>query len=120
MMPSNREVRRMMQRLGVQVEELKDVVEVRIITKEKEITIRGPSVSIVKMQGITSYEVSGGQVSEGPRQEVQKKEEPVAIKEEDVLLVAAQAGVSKEEAERALRETNGDIALAILKLQARR
>lgn len=118
MMPGNRELRRMMQRLGVQIEEVKDVVEVRIVTKDKEIVIKGPSVSIVRVQGITSYEVTGGQVTEGPRQAAEAP--PVEIKEEDVLLVAAQAGVSKEEAEKALRETNGDIALAILKLQSRR
>lgn len=120
MMPNNREVRRMMQRLGVQVEEIKDVIEVRIVTKDKEIEIKGPSVSIVKVQGITSYEITGGQVIEGPRESVQEKEAPVEIKEEDVLLVAAQTGATKEEAERALKETNGDIALAILKLQTRR
>ena len=39
------------------------------------------------------------------------------ISEEDVALVAEQAGVSLEEARRALEETGGDIAAAILRLQ---
>jgi len=42
------------------------------------------------------------------------------VTEEDVKLVAEQAGVSLEEAQRALEETGGDLAQAIILLQARK
>jgi nascent polypeptide-associated complex subunit alpha len=44
----------------------------------------------------------------------------VKISEDDVEFVASQAGVSREEARRALLESRGDIAEAILKLREKR
>jgi len=41
----------------------------------------------------------------------------VSISEEDVQLVASQAGVSLEEARKALKATKGDLARAILYLR---
>ncbi len=49
-----------------------------------------------------------GAVSERPREKYSK---------EDVHTVAARAGVSEEAAQKALEETNGDLAEAILKLK---
>jgi len=51
------------------------------------------------------------------RREEAPKEEAPEVSEEDVRLVAEQAGVSLEEARRALEEAGGDIAEAILRLQ---
>ena len=45
-----------------------------------------------------------------------EKDSPV-YKEEDILLVSQQANVTPEEAEKALEETNGDLAQAILKFK---
>ena len=44
---------------------------------------------------------------------------PLTIPEEDIQLVADQTGKSIEEARRALEETEGDLAKAILLLQTR-
>ncbi|HIP85309.1 MAG TPA: Nascent polypeptide-associated complex protein [Pyrodictium sp.] len=49
-----------------------------------------------------------------------KEEEKPEFTEEDVKLVAEQAGVSLEEARRALEETGGDIAAAIILLEERK
>jgi nascent polypeptide-associated complex subunit alpha len=49
-------------------------------------------------------------------------EEQATVKkysDEDVLLVAQQAGVTKEVAEEALKEAEGDLARAILKLSSK-
>ena len=51
----------------------------------------------------------------GKAQEVEIEEELI-IPDEDIEMVANQAGVSKNEAEQALIDTNGDLAEAILKL----
>ncbi len=43
--------------------------------------------------------------------------EEQSFSDEDAKTVAAQAGVSEEEAREALKETNGDLAEAIMKLK---
>lgn len=115
-MPNNREMRRMLQKMGVEVKEIANVKQVKIITDSVEITISEPSVSQVSMRGTISYEVTGGRV-ETKQIETINYEPGEDIKEEDIMLVASQSGATKEEAQRALKESNGDIALAILKLQ---
>jgi nascent polypeptide-associated complex subunit alpha len=62
------------------------------------------------MKGERIYQISGGRVEE-------KQLERMRISEEDILLVAQQAGVSLEEARKALEEAEGDLAKAILMLK---
>ncbi len=117
MMPNNREMRRMLQKMGVEVKEVPNVKLVKIVTDSSEIVISEPSVSQVSMQGTTTFEIAGGKI--------ETKQSSVngggtEIKEEDVMLVATQSGASKEEAQKSLQESNGDIALAILKLQEKK
>ncbi|MEM3701403.1 MAG: nascent polypeptide-associated complex protein [Conexivisphaerales archaeon] len=116
-MPSNREMRRTLQKMGVEVKEVPNVKLVKIITDSSEIIITEPSVSQVSMQGIVTFEITGGKI-EAKQGSININE--AEIKEEDVMLVAAQSGASKEEALKSLKESNGDIALAILKLQERK
>jgi len=87
-----------------------DVQEVILRTKDKEITIEGPEVAVLEMQGQRIYQVTGGEISE---KAVEKK---VTVPEEDVQLVAQQANVSLEKARAALEQTSGDLAQAILLL----
>lgn len=104
----NRNARRMMDKLGINMKEIQGVEEVVIKTKEKEIHIRNASVSEVIAQGSKVYQVAGDV------EEVEIEKE--SFSEEDVLLVQQQAGVSKERAEAALEESQGEVARAILKL----
>lgn len=90
------------------MKEIPGVEEVIIHTVEKEIIIKNPTVSQVVAQGLQIYQIMGGIVEE--------RQTSKSYSEEDVLLVAQQAGVSKEVARAALEETNGDLAMAILKL----
>lgn len=108
---NQRDTKRMMDKLGLAMKEIPNVKEVIIRTEEKEIIIRRPSVSQVSAQGMQIYQVMGGSIEE---QGVAKK-----YSEEDVLLVAQQAGVTKEVAEETLKETDGDLARAILKLSSK-
>lgn len=75
---------------------------------DKEIVIPNAQVTLTEMAGQRSYQVSG--------QEFERRPEP-QLSEDDVKLVMEQAGVGREAAEKALKETNGDIAEAILKLK---
>ena len=108
-----REAKRMMQRMGLNMNAVEDVDEVIIRTSNKEIVIKKPDVSIIEVQGQKMYQVAGGQISE-------KAPEPKAatIADEDVRLVADQTGKSLEESRKALEESGGDLAKAILLLQS--
>jgi nascent polypeptide-associated complex subunit alpha len=107
-----REARRMMQRMGMNMNTVEDVQEVVIKTIDKEITVEEPEVAILEVQGQRIYQVTGGKVSE---KALERK--PTGIGEEDVRLVADQTGKSMEEARKALEESGGDLAKAILLLQ---
>jgi nascent polypeptide-associated complex subunit alpha len=107
-----REANRMMQRMGMQVKQIDDVSRVIIESASKKIIIEGPEVAIVTVQGQTMYQVGGGKArEEGP---------PVVTAQDDAKLVAAQAGVSVEEASSALRQSGGDLAQAIILLKQKK
>lgn len=108
-----REAKRMMQRMGLNMDQLTDVQEVVIRTSSKEIVVKEPEVSILQVQGQKMFQVAGGQITE----KALERKYP-AIGEEDIRLVADQTGKSLEEAKRALEESEGDLAKAILLLQS--
>src|SRR5207247_8841834 len=104
-----REDNRMKQRMGMQIKQIDDVTRVVIESATKKIIIDEPEVAIVTVQGQTVDQVGGGRTrEEGPAS---------ASSDEDAKLVAAQAGVSAEEATNALRPSGGDLAQSIMLLQ---
>ena len=104
-----------MSQMGMQVEEIRDTRQVIIKTSNKEIVIDNPEVSVTHMQGQDVYQIMGGIVTERGIQESVEKQQLV-IPEEDVHLVAQQAGVDVEAARKALEAAEGDLAQAILNL----
>lgn len=110
-----REARRLMERMGMQVEEMHDINQVIIKTSTREIVIDKPAVTLTRIQGQDIYQIMGGKVSEGGA-----TEKELCVPEEDVRLVAQQASVSPEAARKALIETKGDLAQAIILLAQRR
>jgi nascent polypeptide-associated complex subunit alpha len=104
----NRNARRMMDRLGINMKEIPDVQEVVIRTPDKELHITNASVSEIVAQGSRMFQVAG----EVEEVEVEKK----TFSDEDILLVQQQTGASKEKAVAALEQTDGEVARAILKL----
>ena len=115
-----REQRRMMQRMGMNMDTVADVQQVVIRTNSKDIVIDEPEVAILQVQGQKIYQVIGGEVSE--QTPSQRQTAAVAAKptfsEEDVRLVADQTGKSLDKAKEALEECQGDLAKAILLLQS--
>ena len=107
-----REARRMMQRMGMNMNAVEDVQQVVIKTGSKEIVIEGPEVAILEVQGQKIFQVTGGKITE---KAMERK--ATAVSEEDARLVADQTGKSLEEAKKALEESGGDLAKAILLLQ---
>jgi len=114
-----REQKRMMQRMGMNMDSVPDVQQVVIKTSSKDIVIDEPEVAILEVQGQKMYQIIGGQVSEQmPSQRQTAKAVQPAFSEEDVRLVADQTGKSLEKAKEALAECQGDLAKAILLLQS--
>ena len=102
-----RQMNQMMKRLGISVKEIENVKKVLIQTDTKEYIFENADVTIMDAQGQKTYQITGK-----PRI-IEKKEE---IPKEDIDLVVEQTGKSVEEAKKALMETKGDIAEAILNL----
>ncbi len=98
-----------MRQMGISQEEI-NAVEVIIRCPDKELVFHSPEVSIVKMAGQESFQISGDY-------EERSLSTTPEINEEDIKMVAQQANVSEEEAKTAIEESNGDLAAAILKLQ---
>lgn len=104
-----KQMERKMKKMGMDMKELKGVKEVIIRLEDKELIISDAEVSLMKVMGQETYQVTG------KAQEVDIEEE-LSIPEEDIEMVANQAKVSNEVAEQALIDCNGDLAEAILKL----
>jgi nascent polypeptide-associated complex subunit alpha len=113
-----REQRRMMQRMGMNMDSMPDVEQVIIKTSSKEITIEQPEVAILEMQGQKIFQVIGGKISEKAPARTAASSSKLVVSEEDVKLVADQTGKSVEEARKVLEECDGDLAKAILLLQS--
>jgi nascent polypeptide-associated complex subunit alpha len=115
---SPRKMKGMLKNMGIDIEELEDVIEVVIRMPEKEIIIENASVAVMDAHGVRSYQISGDarerSVSAGAI------EEPaVEIPDSDVELVMAQTGVGSDAAREALKSSKGDLAAAIMKLDAK-
>ncbi|MFW9922618.1 MAG: nascent polypeptide-associated complex protein [Candidatus Thorarchaeota archaeon] len=99
----------------MKMEEYKGVEEVIIRFADYELYI--PNAEVTKMvMGGEMYQIAGN-AKRRDRTDVEIIE--VEISDEDVALVAAQTGVSEEEAEDALLECDGDLAKAILMLKSK-
>jgi len=97
----------MMKQLGMDQKE----IPASRVTIEKadggKIVIENPSVTKISMQGQESFQISGEEKEESAKPE---------ITDEDVKTIMEKANVSEEEARKALEESKGDLAEAILKL----
>lgn len=106
-----RQMNQMMKRLGIDIQEIPDVHEVIIRTAREEYRFEAPEVTVMNAQGQKTYQVVG-------KPSVASREAVLEISEDDVKMVAEQTGKSEDEARAALEATKGDIAEAIVKLQA--
>jgi len=100
-----RQMKRMMQQMGIKSEEV-PAKRVIIEKEDEKIVIENPAVTSIEQGGIKSYQISGGTVEVVPN-----------IPEDDVKLVAEQTGASNEECETTLVACKGDVAEAIMKLK---
>ncbi|QOR94527.1 NagC family transcriptional regulator [Thermosphaera chiliense] len=118
---SPRELKRMLKKMGIDVEEYGDVDRVEIFLKNKKLVITNPQVVAFKTGGQVAFQISGvvkeEEVSAQPAPQ-QPVAEEVKIPEEDIKFVMEQTGVSYEEARKALVNSKGDIIQAILAIKS--
>jgi nascent polypeptide-associated complex subunit alpha len=111
---SPKKMKGMLKNMGIDIDELENVIDVVIRMPDKVIVIENPSVAIMDSHGVRSYQISGD--SKEQSISVVKDEPTLEIPDSDVELVAAQTGAKREDAKAALQEAKGDLALAIMKL----
>ncbi|HQT44363.1 MAG TPA: nascent polypeptide-associated complex protein [Candidatus Micrarchaeota archaeon] len=99
-----RQMKRMMAQMGIDSTEV-PATKVTIETDSEKIVILNPQVTEIKMNGESSFQIAGKAVKEA------------AISKDDLALVREQTGATEENALQAIKEANGDIALAIMKLK---
>lgn len=123
---SPKQMARMMKKMGIEQKEIDGVKEVIIRFDDKEWVISNVQLTMIKQAGSESFQVTGTkserQVSGRVESKIQITSEEVVEKKieipmEDAALVASQAGVDIQVAKKALEETGGDLAAAILKLK---
>ena len=125
----SRQMRRRMAQQGIDMDQI-DASRVIIEGSDKTLIIEQPEVMLMKQAGQEIYQIIGQAEEVSPDslsiesdqniQELEPLEESEVkptITENDIMLVAAQAMVEKDEAESVLKECNGDIAKAILFLK---
>jgi nascent polypeptide-associated complex subunit alpha len=105
----NREMRRMLDKMGLDMTTLDNVEEVIIKTDKKEMYLVKPQVIEMKGKDSTIFQIVASDIEE-------KQREVPSFKEEDIILVMQQASASREKAVQALKESGGDMAQAILSL----
>lgn len=105
----NRDMRRMLDKMGLEMKDLGNIEEVIIKTETKELYLLKPQVVEMKGKDSTIFQVVATDIEE-------KQRDVPVLKEEDITLVMQQANVTWEKATRALIDAKGDMAQAILNL----
>ncbi len=104
-----RQMAMMMKKLGIDVQDIRDVQEVVIKTATKDYVFTDATVSVMKAQGTETWQVSG------TPKEVEHEVELVAS-DDDIQMVMEQTGCDEAAAKKALADAKGDLAEAIVAL----
>ena len=103
----NRGMRRMLDKMGLDMIDIPNVREVIIKTDKKEILITEPTVNEMKGKDNSMFTITADGYEE-------RELETVIFSKEDIELVCQQTGVDEAKAVAALEDADGDIARAIL------
>jgi len=111
MMPglNPKQMKAAMRKMGMTMDEIEDVQKVVVYTGKGNYVFENAQVVGINMQGSTSYQLTG---------DVHFEAAELVIPDADVELVVSQTNCTAEAARAALKECNGDMAEAILKLTA--
>jgi nascent polypeptide-associated complex subunit alpha len=107
---NSKQMRQMMKKMGMEQEPI-EAEQVIIRMKDQDLVFNDPEVAQVNLMGQETFQITGDF-------EVQLREKTPDIEEDDIDTVVEQTGVSREDAKKAIVESEGDLAEAIMKLQA--
>jgi nascent polypeptide-associated complex subunit alpha len=112
-----RQMKQAMKRMGITTEDIDGVEEVIIRTRDKEYLIKGPAVTVMYVQGQKTFQVIGEAAISARGSALESKPAP-SMPEEDIELVMSQTGCGRDQAVKALKDSGGQPAEAILKIMA--
>lgn len=101
-----KQIQSVMKRMGIAQSPL-NAKRVIIELEDSNIIIDEPSVMKVKMQGQTTFQISGDE----------REETTESFSEDDVAMVVEKTGKTEDEVKDFLAENDGDIAKAIMELK---
>ena len=107
---NSKQLAQMMKRFGINVKDIENVQKVIIQTDTKEYIFDSAEVTVMEAQGQKTFQIVGDPIIRT------RGAEPQDTQKEDIKLIMEQTGKSEVEVRKALKETNGDLAEAILKL----
>ncbi|MBI0583685.1 MAG: nascent polypeptide-associated complex protein [Methanomassiliicoccus sp.] len=113
-----RQMKQAMKRMGITTDEIEGVEEVIIRTRNKEYVIKDAAVTVMDMQGQRTFQVIGEAVVSDRASTPSAKASEPQLPEEDIELVMGQTGSTREQAVKALKESAGQPAEAILKIMS--
>jgi len=112
-----RQMKKMLKRQGIDIDELENVVEVVIRMPDRTLVFDAPAVTIMKVQGQATYQVVGEpRESAGGGAPTEAAPEAPEFPEVDIQLVVENTDADREKAIETLRDCNGNPAEAIIKL----
>lgn len=97
-----KKIQGMMSKMGIKQDNI-DATRVIIEKSDGKIIINNPNVVKITMQGQESFQITGEIEEQGSE-------------EEDIAQIISKTGCKRNEAEKALKESGGDLAEAILSL----
>ncbi len=110
-----KQMQKMMKEMGMDAEDIK-AVKVIIELESEILEFDKPKVQVMDVLGNKSYTITGRPKKIKKEVRIEEEDVKLDITEEDIEMVMSQCNVSREEAKKALEESNGDLAEAILKL----
>lgn len=102
------QLKKMMKQMGIEMEELSGVEEVVIKLSDRELVFKDAQVQVTEAQGQKTYQIIG---------KPEEQETGPEISDDDIKTVMDQVEIDEDQAREALKETDGDIAQAIVNLQ---
>lgn len=115
---SSKSMRKAMGQMNV--EDIKGVEEIIIRMKDKEIVLTESEVQTMDMQGQEIYTITVGKSTTrkrtGSTEETEEELPDIEISENDIKLVMEQTKCDHDTAKKALQQTRGDLASAIMQI----
>lgn len=98
----------LMKQLGIKFEDIKDVEEIIIKTKDGEYVIHSGDVKIINAGNVKTLQAIINDM---------KYNEKIEVSEEDIKIIMEKANVSYEEAKKYLIKNKGDLAKTLIDIE---